>query len=84
MGKPGLASLSRSEPGVFGSLEPEPLEKEPEPVGEKKSGAGAEAAWKKSQVPEPEPKKKLAGSPALLFSTDHVKMFSSKLNIWSY
>jgi len=32
------------EPGVFGSLEPEPLEK--------KRGAGA--AWKKSQKPEPE------------------------------
>jgi hypothetical protein len=31
------------EPGVFGSLEPEPLEK--------KQGAGA--AWKKSQEPEP-------------------------------
>ena len=35
---PGLGSRSRSEPGVFGSLEPEPLEK--------KTGAGA--AWKKS------------------------------------
>ena len=31
------------EPGVFGSLEPEPLEKKP----------GAGAAWKKSQEPEP-------------------------------
>ena len=38
-----LAGLgSRSEPGVFGSLEPEPLEKK-----------GAGAAWKKSQEPEP-------------------------------
>ena len=36
-----------SEPGVFGSLEPEPLEK--------KAGARAGAAWKKSQEPEPEP-----------------------------
>ena len=43
----GLGSRSRSEPCVFGSLEPEPLE-------EKKPGAGA--AWKKS--PEPEPLKK--------------------------
>ena len=41
------------EPGVFGSLEPEPLEKKQE----------AGAAWKKSQ--EPEPVKKLAGSSAL-------------------
>ena len=32
-----------AEPGVFGSLEPEPLEKKP----------GAEAAWKKSQELEP-------------------------------
>ena len=41
-----LAGLgSRSEPGVYGSLEPEPLEK--------KQGAGAGAAWKKSQEPEP-------------------------------
>ena len=31
------------EPGVFGTLEPEPLEKKP----------GAGAAWKKSQAPEP-------------------------------
>ena len=31
------------EPGVFGSLEPEPLEKKP----------GAGAAWKKNQEPEP-------------------------------
>ena len=33
------------EPGVSGSLEPEPLEKKP----------GAGAAWKRSQEPEPEP-----------------------------
>ena len=49
------------EPGVFGSLEPEPepLEKKPGAgaAWEKKSGAGA--AWKKSQEPEPEPEKKL-------------------------
>ena len=38
----GLGSWSRSEPGVFESLEPQPL---------KKTGAGA--AWKKSQEPEP-------------------------------
>ena len=44
----GLGSRSRSEPGVFGSLEPEPLE-------EKKRGAGA--AWKKNQEPEPLEKK---------------------------
>ena len=34
----GSRSRSRSEPGVFGSLEPEPLEiknKEPEPLGKK-------------------------------------------------
>ena len=38
-----------TEPGVFGSLEPESLEKkkrEPEPLGKKKSGAGARAAKK--------------------------------------
>ena len=35
------------EPGVFGSLEPEPLEKKPV----------AGAAWKKNQEPEPEPQK---------------------------
>ena len=45
------------EPGVFGSLEPEPgvfgsLEPEPEPL-EKKPRAGAGAAWKKRQEPEP-------------------------------
>ena len=65
---PGLGSRSRSrsEPGVFGSLEPEleQLEKkqEPEPLG------------KKNQEPEPEPLekkvkagagKKFAGSPAM-------------------
>ena len=47
------------EPGVFGSLEPEPLEKKnqmPEPLG-KKSGAGAS--------------KKLAGSSALLKDKKH-------------
>ena len=50
---PGLGSCSRSEPGVFGSLEPEPesLEKKPG------VGDGARAAWKKSQEPEPEPLK---------------------------
>ena len=41
----GLGSWSQSEPGVFGSLEPEPLEEKP----------GAGAAWKKSQEQEPEP-----------------------------
>ena len=40
----GLGSRSRSEPGVFGSLEPEPLEKKPR----------AGAAWEKNQEPEPE------------------------------
>ena len=44
----GLGSRIWSDPGVFGSLEPEPLEKKP--------GVGARAAWKKS--PEPEPLKK--------------------------
>ena len=37
-----------SEPGVFGSLEPE---QEPEPEPLKKTGAGVD--WKKSQEPEP-------------------------------
>ena len=57
----GLGSRSRSEKGVFGSLEPElePLEKLP----------GAGAAWKKSQ--EPEPLKKIAGSSALLEDKKH-------------
>jgi hypothetical protein len=36
------------EPGVFGPLEPEPLEK--------KTGAGA--AWEKNQEPEPQPLEK--------------------------
>ena len=44
----GSQSRSRSEPDVFGSLEPELLE-------EKKPGAGA--AWKKSQELEPLEKK---------------------------
>ena len=48
-----------SEPGVFGSLEPEPLEKKP----------GAGAAWKKSQ--EPEALNKLADSSALLEDKKH-------------
>ena len=38
-----LGRTGEPEPGVFGSLEPEPLEKKP----------GAGAAWKKSQEPEP-------------------------------
>ena len=38
---PGLESRSRSKPGVFGSLEPEPLEKKPG------AWAGAGAAWTK-------------------------------------
>ena len=39
----GLGSRSRSEPGVFGSLEPEPLGKKTRSRSrlEKKSGAGA-------------------------------------------
>ena len=37
----------KPEPGVFVSLEPEPLKKK----------AGAGAAWKKSQEPKPEPLK---------------------------
>ena len=65
-----ILSLRAGEPelGVFGSLEPELLEK--------KTGAGA--AWEKNQEPEPEPRekknsvagagagKKFAGSPALV------------------
>ena len=65
-------SRSRSEPGVFGSLEPEPLEKKQEPGPEllgkqirswsrsrlkKKSGARAGAGARAA--------KKFAGSPAL-------------------
>ena len=54
--------IRAGEPGVFGSLEPEPLKKnlepdsEPEPLG-KKSGAGAA--------------KKLAGSSALVEDNNH-------------
>ena len=74
-----------AEPGVFGSLEPEPLEKK---------GAGAGAAWKKTRSRsraleknlEPEPlekklgarvgaAKKFAGSPAQL---------KSVLGVWSF
>ena len=40
-----LIRAGEPEPGVFGALEPEPLEK--------KTGAGAGAAWKKNQEPEP-------------------------------
>jgi hypothetical protein len=68
-----LTNSQESEPGVFGSLEPEPLEKknqEPEPLGKKirsrsrsrfkkKSGAGAG--------------KKFAGSPALLLTIGLVR-----------
>ena len=56
------------EPGVFGSLEPEQLEKkqEPEPL-EKKSGAGAA--------------KKLAGSSALLEEKKHKEIV---LLYWCY
>ena len=43
------------EPGVFGSLEPEPLEK--------KTGAGAGAAWEKNKEPEPEPLEKKSQEP---------------------
>ena len=45
--KAGLGNWSRSEPVVFGSLEPEPLEKKEEP----------EPLEKKSQEPDPEPVK---------------------------
>ena len=69
------------EPGVFGSLEPEPLEKKPR--------AGAEAAWEKNQEQEPEPlekksgagaaagagaDKKFAGSPALKETIEMLSM----------
>ena len=43
--KKGINQGWGAEPGVFGSLEPEPLEK--------KTRAGAGAAWKKSKEPEP-------------------------------
>ena len=50
-GKEYFAKLTNSqelepEPGVFGSLEPEPLEKKPG------AGAGAGAAWEKNQQPD--------------------------------
>ena len=44
---------SRSEPGIFGPLEPEP-----EPLGKKLPGVGAGAAWGKNQEQEPEPLEK--------------------------
>ena len=50
---PNLTNSQEPEPGVFGSLEPEPLE-------EKKPGAGA--AWEKNQKPEPLEKKSGAGA----------------------
>ena len=54
----GLGSRSRSEPDVFGSLEPEPLEKKQEPEQEQETlGAGAA--------------KKLASSSALLEDKKH-------------
>ena len=55
----GLGSQSRSEPGVFGSLELEPLEK--------KTGAGA--TWKKKSGAGAA--KKLAGSFALREDKKH-------------
>ena len=57
---------SRSEPGVFGSLEPEPelLEKNQVPVPEPLGNKGAGAA------------KKLAGSSALLEDKKHKKITS--------
>ena len=45
------------EPDVFGSLEPEPLEKKPGAGAALEKNLGAGAAWKKS--PEPEPEKNL-------------------------
>ena len=50
--------VSEPEPGVGGSLEPEPLEKKP----------GAGAAWKKSRETEPEP---LKSSSVLLEDKKH-------------
>ena len=57
-------SRSRSEPGVFGPLEPEPesLEKkyqEPEPEPLWKKNQEPEPLEKKSEEPEPEPLKNL-------------------------
>ena len=51
-------SRSRSEPGVFGPLEPEPLKKIPG------AGAGAGAALEKNQKPEPQPLGKKSGNGA--------------------
>ena len=64
------AGEPQAEPGVFGSLEPEPLEKKQEP----------EPLEKTHQEPEPEPlgkkfssrsRKKLAGSSALPENKKH-------------
>ena len=51
-----LTNSQEPEPGVFGSLEPEPLEKKNRSRSRlgKKLQAGAGAAWKKSLEPEPE------------------------------
>ena len=54
----GRAGEPESEPGCFGSLEPEPLEKKPESLKNlvgfgKKSGADAGAAKKISRLPSP-------------------------------
>ena len=62
-------SRSRSEPGVFGPLEPEPLEKkyqEPEPQPKGKKIRSRSRLKKKSRAGAA---KKFAGSPALLGTT---------------
>ena len=56
-----ISKAGEPEPGVFGSFEPEPLEKKP--------GAGAGAAWKKSGA---RAAKKLAGSSALREDKRHL------------
>ena len=75
-----MANLTNSqEPGVFGSLEPEPDRL-------KKTGAGA--AWEKNQEPEPLVKKsgagagkKFAGSPALLFFHFYRRFLAWPINL---
>ena len=74
-----MANLTNSqEPGVFGSLEPEPLEK--------KTGAGA--AWENNREPEPLEKKKsgagakFAGSTALYYSRNSRLTYPFNLSLW--
>ena len=71
---PNLTNSQEPEPGVFDSLEPEPLEKKP----------GAAAAWEKNQEPEPLEKKLLKKLPApqpwhFWWSSVDIEIWSSQL-----